>query len=861
MTEIASPFDTHDLSTSSVVADALDAMFDRDGGLYGQFEEIPAIAQAGHQRRCELLEKLDVGDVTKMTVVDFGMGSWGVGSVYSKLQACKRAIGMDISPRAIAESRELVRKSAPPYAEHFETHQSDGMVIPLADEEVDLFFSGESIEHVKFPPRFLAEIYRVLRPGGQLVVTTPNRDAMLYLEKGEEYCTSPEHFWLFNYDELVEALTEYFVIEEVYGFNGSFGSHDEDREDKPEDVVTSWSREFKDRPDLATGVILRLTKKPNLRHTYEVVDLSPVQEEIVGAETYLDLEFGLKGLLLDGRDQSVHLRPPPGDGLVVRCWCHLWSGVAELTSEGSTKDLDLYAFVPGWRNLVRLAPDGRPKEVTIGYADRRNTRALANQVIYYGAFVWRRLDRAACSSEPVLRARAAAAAPRPLFQPGRGFNRFEPFVGTTVFLWFQPRAGNLSGAWPPLGGRSSWTGDEAFWIGQLKEMMLANIDAIYVHCIPNFTDQRSDFFKAYASLRASGWDVPKISPFLDPFNWWREKPIDAASESGKQAFAAAYINFFNDYFESNRDPSAADFLLRIDGKIVLATWWVCGLVNNVGQLERADVEARLQRSLSPVSPRFNDGIYMMTTALVDPDLSFSDERMVMFSGYAYAIHSIHDDVHVWHLQPGYWDQNIRTPGYLLPRAGGENYRRGWEIAVADPCLHRVYIESWNEYDESSGIYAADPDGMFVDGRMNRGADTWSASGNPYEYIDTTAWGSAQINGRPARRAHIDCGVASGGSPTKSLCVVNEGNERWERGGGYALHLLDADNATLAVVGLGATAFDIAGPQKGVARGMAVWFDLDIEPRKGREVSVSAVFCHNRRVISNCVKFVVGGAQL
>jgi hypothetical protein len=142
--------------------------------------------------------------------------------------------------------------------------------------------------------------------------------------------------------------------------------------------------------------------------------------------------------------------------------------------------------------------------------------------------------------------------------------------------------------------------------------------------------------------------------------------------------------------------------------------------------------------------------------------------------------------------------------------------------------------------------------------MNQGTDIWSASGNPYEYIDTTAWGAAKINGCPARKARIDCEAASDGSPTATVCVLNEGNERWERGGGYALHLLDADDATLAVVGLGAAAFDVAGPQKGVARGMAVWFDLHIQAIGG-EASVSAVFCHNQRIISNRVQFAVKGA--
>ena len=57
------------LTTSVTVSSSLDAMVERPGGLYGAFEDIPLISQKGHARRIELLDRLEVGDITKMVTV------------------------------------------------------------------------------------------------------------------------------------------------------------------------------------------------------------------------------------------------------------------------------------------------------------------------------------------------------------------------------------------------------------------------------------------------------------------------------------------------------------------------------------------------------------------------------------------------------------------------------------------------------------------------------------------------------------------------------------------------------------------------------------------------------------------------
>jgi hypothetical protein len=379
-----------------------------------------------------------------------------------------------------------------------------------------------------------------------------------------------------------------------------------------------------------------------------------------------------------------------------------------------------------------------------------------------------------------------------LMRPGRAFIRYVPFVGTTLYHWFLPTAGNVNGPWRPLEGRPAWTGEPEFWLGQIKQIMMANIDAVYVELINTFEPQRVNFFKACNQLRQEGWEIPKIAPFLDPFYLWGDKPIDVATRAGKDEYVRHYIRFFDQYFSENDDRLAETDLLHIDGKIVLTSWWVFGLLQNLEALTKDDIERRLMAALGNRMPSLRNGIYMISTALIDPDYAFTDERMIMFSGYTYALHCVHNRIDSWHVQPGYWDQNIRKPGFFLPRDGGKHYRSAWEILLFNiEYVHRVYVESWNEYDEGSGIYAADPGPPLVYEHMQSNTDVFSTTNDPFEYIETTDRGAARVNRRPENDAIIlgieaprSAGVRA--EVEVQVAVRNEGNARWTGAARYGL---------------------------------------------------------------------------
>lgn len=52
--------------------------------------------------------------------------------------------------------------------------------LPFADDSFDLVWCSEVIEHLEDPAASLAELQRVTKPGGELILTTPNSYALLF---------------------------------------------------------------------------------------------------------------------------------------------------------------------------------------------------------------------------------------------------------------------------------------------------------------------------------------------------------------------------------------------------------------------------------------------------------------------------------------------------------------------------------------------------------------------------------------------------------------------------------------------------------------------------------------------------------
>jgi len=378
-----------------------------------------------------------------------------------------------------------------------------------------------------------------------------------------------------------------------------------------------------------------------------------------------------------------------------------------------------------------------------------------------------------------------------LYTPVPSYNRTSHVVSTSVFHWYTPTTGQLSGPWLPLEGRPAWTGEPDWWEGQVKQMMMANIDILYVHLIPKFEQQRINLFQALNQLRYNGYDVPKVVPFLDPLITWDGLPnIDVATTSGKDEFTDQYIRFFNQYYSVNQDTYADDYLAKFDGKVILDSWHPHLNLDNLSSLSRSDIMARLVAEFGSNSVFSND-IYMVSTAFSPENYAFTDEKVPQFEVHEYARAPLFNGIRAAQVKPGYWDQNVRDPGFLLPRDGGTNYSNAWNTVNGASNVDHVYIESFNEYDEGSGIYAADPtNSPWINPNSgNTETDTWSNVDNPYEYIHTTAAGAAIFNDTPNHDAKIlwhsfPDNMYMGETQQVTVIVRNTGDASWTAAAEY-----------------------------------------------------------------------------
>ncbi len=87
----------------------------------------------------------------------------GTGSSSAALaRSGARVVAVDISPGMIAEGRRRHRK--------IEFIEADAMALPFGDNEFDAVTISFGLRNITDPKAALAEFYRVLKPGGRLVV-------------------------------------------------------------------------------------------------------------------------------------------------------------------------------------------------------------------------------------------------------------------------------------------------------------------------------------------------------------------------------------------------------------------------------------------------------------------------------------------------------------------------------------------------------------------------------------------------------------------------------------------------------------------------------------------------------------------
>ena len=137
--------------------DKMRAFFDSVAGRLGK-DYVPGKSWKGLD---EALLRL----LPPMVIADLGAGEGAFALLLA--ERAKKVIAVDTSARMIEVGREQARRHG---IKNIEFRLGDMEKVPIRDAKVDLVFFSQSLHHALHPERAVQEAWRILSPGGRIVI-------------------------------------------------------------------------------------------------------------------------------------------------------------------------------------------------------------------------------------------------------------------------------------------------------------------------------------------------------------------------------------------------------------------------------------------------------------------------------------------------------------------------------------------------------------------------------------------------------------------------------------------------------------------------------------------------------------------
>ena len=147
-------------------------------------------------------------------MLDLGFGE-GYGTSLLA-DSCREIVGVDVADHVVEYAKNKYAKKNCRFVKY------DGWTLPFETNTFDIVVSFQVIEHIDDDRAFVAEIHRVLKPGGRLVMTTPNKATRL---KPGQKPFNRFHKREYSAGELIEVLKAKFADVNVYGVSATAEIH------------------------------------------------------------------------------------------------------------------------------------------------------------------------------------------------------------------------------------------------------------------------------------------------------------------------------------------------------------------------------------------------------------------------------------------------------------------------------------------------------------------------------------------------------------------------------------------------------------------------------------------------------------
>lgn len=155
------------------------------------FDHIWSIEGIHNYDAVRLREFLWPMDSPEKILLDVGAGWMGVAQYATERQWIGRYMAIDYS----VEARRKTIEMTPSLADHYAI--GNALNIPIQDNYFDVVACGELIEHFADPAPLVAELVRVCKPGGKVIVSTLDATC----EAAKAHGDYPEHLVMWERPE------------------------------------------------------------------------------------------------------------------------------------------------------------------------------------------------------------------------------------------------------------------------------------------------------------------------------------------------------------------------------------------------------------------------------------------------------------------------------------------------------------------------------------------------------------------------------------------------------------------------------------------------------------------------------------